>query len=119
MAKRKIHWYWGCGWGRAYSHDISASQFLSDSSKNPDWFCVTCATKARLALAKESAPKPADVVWPKPRPIVEADQNTRYLCWYPSMNEWVPSEPNHPLYNNSALHWASHFLPLPPSPEVK
>ena len=58
MAKRKIHWYWGCGWDRAYSHDFSASQFLTDASKNPDWFCVTCATKARLALAKESAPKP-------------------------------------------------------------
>ena len=71
MAKRKIHWYWGCGWGRAYSHDFSASQFLTDASKNPDWFCVTCATKARLALAKESAPKHADAVWPKPRPIGE------------------------------------------------
>lgn len=58
MAKTKIHWYWGCGWGRAYSHDFSASQFLTDASKNPDWFCVTCSTKARLALAKESAPKP-------------------------------------------------------------
>ena len=58
MAKTKIHWYLGCGWGRAYSHDLSASQFVFDASRNPDWFCVTCATKARLALAKESAPKP-------------------------------------------------------------
>jgi len=58
MAKSKIHWYYGCNWGRSSSHSISAYTFKSDSSINPDWFCVTCATKARLALAAESAPKP-------------------------------------------------------------
>ena len=59
MAKSKIHWYYGCGWGRLFGGNISPGQFFSDASKNPDWFCVTCATKARLALAKEPAPKPS------------------------------------------------------------
>jgi hypothetical protein len=53
MAKSKIHWYYGCGWGRAFSPDIATRQFRSDSTQNPDWYCVTCAKKARLALAKE------------------------------------------------------------------
>ena len=53
MAKSKIHWYYGCGWGRAFSPDIATRQFRSESTQNPDWYCVTCAKKARLALAKE------------------------------------------------------------------
>ena len=125
MAKTKIHWYWGCGWGRAYNHDFSASQFLSDASKNPDWFCVTCATKARLALAAESAPKPSDVIWPKPRPISEAPKDGCILGWIPATDELRAGwELLH--YSVSAAEWRdlegvahepTHFLPLPP--EVK
>ena len=122
MAKTKIHWYWGCGWGRAYNHDFSASQFLSDASKNPDWFCVTCATKARLALAAESAPKPSDVIWPKPRPISEAPKDGCILGWIPATDELRAGwELLH--YSVSAAEWRdlegvahepTHFLPLPP-----
>ena len=121
MAKTKIHWYWGCGWGRAYNHDFSASQFLSDASKNPDWFCVTCATKARLALAAESAPKPLDAVWPKPRPISEAPIKRCILGWIPATDECRAGwELLH--YSVSAAEWRdlegvahepTHFLPLP------
>lgn len=127
MAKTKIHWYWGCGWGRAYNHDFSASQFLSDASKNPEWFCVTCSTKARLALAKESAPKPADVVWPKPRPISEApkDGSMVLICvpgcdpmWtigvFDARQRWV----DRLAPSAAAVVKPTHFLPLPPS-EVK
>ncbi len=57
MAKSKIHWYYGCRWRRAFSPNIATRQFLSDSTKSPDWYCVTCVKAARLALAAESAPK--------------------------------------------------------------
>ena len=53
MAKYKIHWYYGCRRRRAFSTDIATKQFLSDSAKSPDWYCVTCVKAARLALAKE------------------------------------------------------------------
>ena len=120
MAKSKIHWYWGCTLGRAYSHEISAKTFLADSLNNPDWFCVTCATKARLALAAESAPKPLDAVWPKPRPISEAPKDgTMVLIQVPAyMPQWT-------MGVFARTHWVdlclvdaivepTHFLPLPP-----
>ncbi len=116
--KSKIHWYYGCGRGRPYRGDISPGLFLSDASKNPDWFCVTCAAKARLALAKESAPKPDAVVWPKPRPISEAPKNGteiqgfepdigwRVVAW--TFNAWRLCGGEEYSYN------PTHFLPLPP-----
>ena len=44
----------------------SALAFDVSVSRNTDWYCADCAKAARLALAKESAPKPDAVVWPKP-----------------------------------------------------
>ena len=123
MAKPKIHWYYGCAWGRAFSPSISAETFKSDSSDNPDWFCVTCATKVRLALAAESAPKPSDIVWPTPRPISEApkDGSMVLICLPASKPQWT-------MGVFARTHWVdlclvdaivepTHFLPLPP--EVK
>ena len=49
MATPKIHWYYGCGWGRASSCNITAICFLADVAKQPKWFCVTCA---KMALKK-------------------------------------------------------------------
>ena len=115
--------------GRKYSgasHAESAAEFMARSGKDPDWFCVTCATKARLALAAESAPNPDAVVWPKPRPISEApkDGSMVLICvpgcdpmWtigvFDARQRWI----------DQCLAGASvnptHFLPLPPSPEVK
>ena len=125
MAKPKIHWYYGCAWGRAFSPSISAETFKSDSSDNPDWFCVTCATKVRLALAAESAPNPDAVVWPKPRPISDAPKDGSILGWVPATDELRAGwELLH--YSVSATEWhdnagvahePTHFLPLPP--EVK
>ena len=78
------------------------------------------------ALAKESAPKPDAMTWPKPRPISEApkDGSMVLICvpgcdpmWtigvFDARQRWV----------DQCLAGASvnptHFLPLPPSPEVK
>ncbi len=124
MAKPKIHWYYGCAWGRAFSPSISAETFKSDSSDNPDWFCVTCATKVRLALAAESAPNPDAVVWPKPRPISEAPTDgSMVLIRLPDCNpQWTigvfdPRRRWVDLCLATAIVDPTHFLPLPP--EVK
>jgi len=58
MAKPKIHWYYGCGWGRACDLQCASASFAKQAAENPDWYCATCAKAARLALAKDSAPKP-------------------------------------------------------------
>ena len=118
--KSKIHWYYGCGWGRPCRGDISPGQFLSDASKNPDWFCVTCAAKARLALAKESAPKPDAVVWPKPRPISEAPKDgSMVLIRLPDHDpQWTIGvfDPRRRWVDRlaTAIVEPTHFLPLPP-----
>ncbi len=124
MAKPKIHWYYGCAWGRAFSPSISAETFKSDSSDNPDWFCVTCATKVRLALAAESAPNPDAVVWPKPRPISEAPTDgSMVLIRLPDCDpQWTigvfdPRRRWVDLCLATAIVEPTHFLPLPP--EVK
>ena len=121
MAKPKIHWYYGCAWGRAFSPSISAETFKSDSSDNPDWFCVTCATKVRLALAAESAPNPDAVVWPKPRPISEAPTDgSMVLIRLPDCNpQWTigvfdPRRRWVDLCLATAIVDPTHFLPLPP-----
>ena len=121
MAKPKIHWYYGCAWGRAFSPSISAETFKSDSSDNPDWFCVTCATKVRLALAAESAPNPDAVVWPKPRPISEAPTDgSMVLIRLPDCNpQWTigvfdPRRRWVDLCLATAIVEPTHFLPLPP-----
>jgi hypothetical protein len=53
MAKSKIHWYYGCCWGRACDLQCASASFAKQAAENPDWYCVTCTKAARLALAKE------------------------------------------------------------------
>ena len=53
MAKPKIHWYYGCCWGRACDLQCASASFAKQAAENPDWYCVTCTKAARLALAKE------------------------------------------------------------------
>ena len=117
MAKSKIHWYYGCRWRRAFSPNIATRQFLSASAKSPDWYCVTCAKAARLALTKESAPKSSDVVWPKPRPISEA-RETEILGYCPGIGWRRLSQMGRKWALTGAEHIAdyepTHFLPLPP-----
>ena len=94
MATRKYHWaipvsdpsnyphawraYAGgyfvqaCGRKKKSAVGYPAERFAAKAQRNSDWYCTDCAKAARLALAAESAPKPSDVVWPKPRPISEA-----------------------------------------------
>lgn len=65
----KIHWSgpgslqcavsWSRGLHAARHLSQDAQSFLGLSKTSPDTYCVTCTKAARLALAKESAPKPA------------------------------------------------------------
>ncbi len=109
-----------CGRRKKSAVGYPAERFVAKSQRNPDWYCSDCARAARLALAKESAPKPADVAWPKPRPIEEAptDGKSPMLCYFPG--GWAIV-----WYFSSLRRWgtgatnATHFLPLPPQPGVK
>ena len=111
--------------GRKYcgaTRSAGASDFVACASKDPDWYCTDCAKAARLSLAKESAPKPSDVVWPKPRPISDAPKDGSILGWVPATDECKAGwELLH--YSVSATEWRdnvgiahepTHFLPLPP-----
>ena len=135
MANHKYHWAikvgnprqhrnaWKPGWGgycvqacgRKYvstAFPDSAADFVNRAKCNPDWHCSDCATQARLALAKESAPTPSDVVWPKPRPISERSGLKPYMlyeeyrigerlrpcpgCFDCAVECWVCHEPHDP-----------------------
>jgi len=150
--------------GRKYCSDTqsgSAVAFLSHVEADPDWHCADCAKAARLALAKDSAPKPTprparscsncrsgainpghhgraedtdldlcDVCYwrkraPEPRPIGDAphDGSLVLICLPDSKPQWTMG-----VFDRA--HWIdlccatsvvepTHFLPLPPSPEVK
>ncbi len=63
MAKR--HWLYGGNMAcptkqtsNALLYSITAERFVARFDRDPDLFCSLCAKAARLALAKESAPKP-------------------------------------------------------------
>lgn len=137
MTRPKKHWSGGfsdlrlgCERERGTRHGLiehrtwSASKFVERSSSAPDHYCVPCAKAARLALAAESAPKPSDVVWPKPRPISEAPTNgSMVLIRLPDYNpQWTigvfdPRKRWVDLCLAGATVEPTHFLPLPP--EVK
>ena len=97
-----------------------ASVYRDMAACDPDWYCVTCAKAARLALTKESAPKSSDVVWPKPRPISEAPMDgSMVLIRLPD------TKPQWTMGVFARTHWVdlclvdaivepTHFLPLPP-----
>ena len=112
-----------CGRRKKSAVGYPAERFVAKSQRNPDWYCSDCARAACLALAKERAPKPADVVWPKPRPIGEAPKDDAEIMG------WCPGYGWRHLYLDLTDAWVAvgtphgyqptHFLPLPPSPEVK
>ena len=104
MANHKYHWAikvgnprqhrnaWKPGWGgycvqacgRKYvstAFPDSAADFVNRAKCNPDWYCSDCAKAARLALAKESAPKPDSRTdsdrYAELRALVEAYQNAK------------------------------------------
>jgi len=111
-----------CGRRKKSAVGYPAERFVAKSQRNPDWYCTDCAKAARLALAKESAPKPSDVVWPKPRPISEA-RDTEILGYCPDIGWRRLSRIGQKWGLTGAEYIAdyepTHFLPLPPSPEVK
>lgn len=47
-----------CGRRKKSAVGYPAERFVAKSQRNPDWYCSDCARAARLALAKESAPRP-------------------------------------------------------------
>jgi hypothetical protein len=141
-----------------------AHRFTVLAELNPKLYCIPCARAARLALAKESAPKPeppkstgplrcstkgcgsyavnpehhgrtygvdldlCDVCYwrkraqPEPRPISEA-RETEILGYCPDIGWRRLSRIGSKWGLTGAEHIAdyepTHFLPLPPSPEVK
>ncbi len=127
MAKSKIHWSGpgslqcavsrsrGLHAARHLSQD--AQSFLGLSKTSPDFCCATCAKAARLALAAESAPKPDDATWPKPRPISDA-RVTEILGYCPDIGWRRLSRIGRRWGLTGAEHIAdyepTHFLPLPP-----
>ena len=135
MALPKRHWgnaaqspgFAACG--RSGVREIittSALAFDVSVSRNTDWYCADCAKAARLALAKESAPKPDAVVWPKPRPISEAPTDGSCVLghWsisgYPRLRgcRWAVVKMGSGLAwfneNEEPLSEPDYFLPLPP-----
>jgi len=138
MAKPKLHWSGGSSdlrigcerergnrFGSIQHRSWPASVFVERATASPDHHCAHCAKAARLALAAESAPKPSDIVWPTPRPISEApkDGSMVLICLPASKPQWT-------MGVFARTHWVdlclvdaivepTHFLPLPPSPEVK
>ena len=128
MAK-KIHWS-GQGGGSlrcaasrsqglhtVMHRPCEAQKFVQLSKDSPDLYCLPCTTQARLALAKESAPKPSDVVWPTPRPI-SAARDTEILGYCPDIGWRRLSQMGRKWALTGAEHIAdyepTHFLPLPP-----
>ena len=114
--------------GRKYTTALAetAVLFVAKVKANSDWYCKDCAKAARLALAAESAPKPDDATWPKPRPISEAPTDgSMVLIRLPDCNpQWTigvfdPRRRWVDLCLATAIVDPTHFLPLPPSPEVK
>ena len=98
-----------------------ASVYRDLATANPDWYCVTCTKAARLALAAESAPKPLDAGWPKPRPISEAPKDgSMVLIRLPDHDpQWTigvfdPRKRWVDLCLVGEVVEPTHFLPLPP-----
>ena len=103
-----------------------ASVYRDLATANPDWYCVRCAKAARLALAAESAPKPSDIVWSKPRPISEAptDGTSVLAHWsvgnFPRLRgcRWEVARVGSGLAwfneHDEPLSAPDYFLPLPP-----
>ena len=113
-----------CGRRKKSAVGYPAERFVAKSQRNPDWYCKDCASAARLALAAESAPKPDDATWPKPRPISEAPTDgSMVLIRLPDCNpQWTigvfdPRRRWVDLCLATAIVDPTHFLPLPP--EVK
>lgn len=113
-----------CGRRKKSAVGYPAERFVAKSQRNPDWYCSDCAKAARLALAAESAPKPDDATWPKPRPISEAPTDgSMVLIRLPDCNpQWTigvfdPRRRWVDLCLATAIVDPTHFLPLPP--EVK
>ena len=131
----KIHWSGGSSdlrigcerergnrFGSIQHRSWPASVFVERATTSPDHHCAHCAKAARLALAAETAPKPDEMIWPKPRPISEAPKDGCILGWVPATDELRAGwELLH--YSVSATEWhdnvgdahePTHFLPLPP-----
>jgi hypothetical protein len=124
----RTHWrgqtgHRSCTHGRNATHkECAPTEFL----RLPN-LCRTCERVAQKAEAlsvlrafgsgkPKSLPAPQ---WPEPRPIAEAPKDgSELLLWCPGLG-WIISGWSH-LYMWSARGYIpTHFLPLPPAPEVR
>ena len=83
------------------------------------------AREVTLAMWAKSDPREGDDMskWPEPRPIAEAPRTT-ILAWFPGTdmyNEgWEIVFPSDEGWSTGREgHQPTHFLPLPPAPEVR
>ena len=100
----------------------SAAEYLGISN-----FCVKCehAAQKEEALSSVKAfgtgkakllPAPQ---WPDPRPIAEAPKDgSELLLWFPGLG-WIKSGWSRLFGWNASGYIPTHFLPLPPAPEVR
>ena len=132
----RIHWagedgHRFCTHGRTATHrEGSAAEFLRLSN-----LCRTCErvaqkSEALSVLQAFGAGKPKRIPapqWPEPRPIEEAPQEA-ILAWLPGDDEmeagWevcYPSKrsPSYWISSDGNLYKPTHFLPMPPKPEVR
>lgn len=105
-----------CG-RNAFHSDIfegSAAEYLGVSN-----FCVKCeraAQKEHGSGKSKILPAPQ---WPEPRPIEEAPTDgSELLLWFPGLG-WIKSGWSRLYGWNASGYIPTHFLPLPPAPEVR
>ena len=120
----RIHWggengHRSCTHCKTAAHrEISAAEFLK--LQNLCRICELAAQKEQRKQIKSPKSLPAPQ-WPEPRPIAEAPQEA-VLGWCPHHGQWVTCYPWHKDYWNGIdgeCHKITHFLPLPPKPEVR
>ena len=92
----------------------SAAEYLGISN-----FCVKCELAAQREHGSgkpKSLPAP---LWPEPRPIAEAPKDgSELLVWFPKLG-WIKGGWSRLFGWNASGYIPTHFLPLPPAPEVR
>ena len=129
----RTHWsgqtgHRSCTHGRNATHkECAPTEFL----RLPN-LCRTCERAAQKSeslsvLRAFGAGKPKSLPapqWPEPRPIEEAPKHTGLLAWFPGTDMWNEGWELVFLSDDGWStgregHQPTHFLTLPPKPEVR